>query len=58
MLEKELVEFRRLKGYLPRVVINHLSPHHEPEIEKEVREVATLLRTSIDIAHEGEELIL
>jgi ribonuclease BN (tRNA processing enzyme) len=58
MLEKELVEFRRLKGYLPRVLINHLSPHHEPEIEKEVREVATLLRTSIDIAHEGEELIL
>jgi len=58
MLEKELAEFRRLKGYLPRVVIIHLSPHHEPEIEKEVREVAKLLRTSIDIAHEGEELIL
>jgi len=58
MLEKELAEFRRLKGYLPRVVIIHLSPEHEPEIEREVREVAELLRTSIDIAHEGEVLIL
>jgi len=58
MLEKELAEFRRLKGYFPRVVIIHLSPQHEPEIEREVREVAKLLGTSIDITHEGEELIL
>ena len=58
MLEKELAEFRRLKGYFPRVVIIHLSPQHEPEIEREVREIAKLLGTSIDIAHEGEELIL
>jgi hypothetical protein len=58
MLEKELAEFRRLKGYFPRVVIIHLSPEHEPEIEREVREVAKSLSISIDIAHEGEELIL
>jgi Cft2 family RNA processing exonuclease len=58
MLEKELAEFRRLKGYFPRVVIIHLSPEHEPEIEREVREVSELLGTSIDIAHEGEELVL
>jgi ribonuclease BN (tRNA processing enzyme) len=58
MLEKELAEFQRLKGYLPRVVIIHLSPAHEPEIEREVKEVSKLLGISIDIAHEGEELIL
>jgi ribonuclease BN (tRNA processing enzyme) len=58
MLEKELAEFRRLKGYFPRVVIIHLSPQHEPEIEREVREIAESLGKSIDIAHEGEELIL
>jgi len=57
-LEKELAEFRRLKWYFPRVVIIHLSPQHELEIEREVREVAKLLGTSIDIAREGEELIL
>jgi Cft2 family RNA processing exonuclease len=58
MLEKELTEFQRLKGYFPRVVIIHLSPQHEPEIEREIREISELLGTSIDIAHEGEELIL
>jgi Cft2 family RNA processing exonuclease len=58
MLREELTEFHRIKGYLPKVVAIHTSPHHEPEIEREVREVAKSLGTSIDIAHEGEKLIL
>jgi phosphoribosyl 1,2-cyclic phosphodiesterase len=58
MLGEELVEFRRLKGYLPRVVIIHLSPQHEPEIEKEIKEVAQKLGTSIEVASEGEKLSL
>lgn len=58
MLKGELIEFRRLKGYLPKVVIIHLSPQHELEIEREVKEVAKSLGVAIDIAHEGEELSL
>jgi ribonuclease BN (tRNA processing enzyme) len=58
MLKEELLEFRRAKGYLPNVVVIHMSPQHEPEIEREVREVAKLLGISIHIAREGEELIL
>jgi len=58
MLKEELIELRRIKGYLPKVVVIHMSPQHEPKIEREVTEVAKLLGTSIDIAHEGEELIL
>jgi phosphoribosyl 1,2-cyclic phosphodiesterase len=58
MLEKELIEFRRLKGYLPRVVIIHLSPQHEPEIEKEIKEVAQKLGASIEVAREGKKLSL
>jgi ribonuclease BN (tRNA processing enzyme) len=58
MLKEELIELRRVNGYLPKVAVIHVSPEHEPEIEREVREVAKLLGTSIDIAHEGEELIL
>jgi Cft2 family RNA processing exonuclease len=58
MLKEELIEFRRVNNYLPRVIVIHVSPQHEPEIEGEVREVAKSLGTSIDIAHEGEELIL
>jgi len=58
MLKEELIEFRRIKGYLPKVVVIHMSPQHEPEIKREIREVAKLLGISIDIAREGEELIL
>jgi ribonuclease BN (tRNA processing enzyme) len=58
MLEGELIEFRRLKGYLPRVVIIHLSPRHEAEVEREVKPVAQKLGASIEVAREGKELSL
>jgi hypothetical protein len=58
MLKEELVEFRRLNKYLPKVTVIHVSPRHEREIEKEVGEIAESLGISIDIAHEGEELVL
>jgi ribonuclease BN (tRNA processing enzyme) len=58
MLKEELTEFRRVNNYLPKVIVIHMSPQHEPEIKREVRELAKLLGTSIDIAREGEELIL
>jgi hypothetical protein len=51
-------EFRRTKGYYPRVTVIHMSPQHEPEIEEEIRGVAEKLEVSIGAAHEGEELIL
>jgi Cft2 family RNA processing exonuclease len=58
MLREELIEFRQANGYLPKVVAVHTSPQHEPAIEREVEEVAGLLDTSIDIAHEGDKLTL
>jgi Cft2 family RNA processing exonuclease len=58
MLEEELIEFRRVNKYLPKVTVIHLSPQHESEIEREIRGIAKSLGTSIDIAHEGEELTL
>jgi len=58
MLREELIDFRRMKGYLPKVVAIHMSPQHESEIEREIREVAESLGTSIDIAHEGEKRLL
>lgn len=58
MLKEELIEFRRVNDYFPRVTVIHVSPRHEREIEKEVGEIAESLGISIDIAHEGEELVL
>jgi len=58
MLKEELIEFRRLNGYLPRVIAIHMSPQHERKLTAEVKEVAKLLNTSIEIAHEDDEVIL
>ncbi len=58
MLKRELMEFRRIKGYLPQVVLIHLSPQFEEEIKKEVAQVANELRLSITIAAEGEKLTI
>jgi len=58
MFKEELLELRRIKGYLPKVAVIHMSPQHERQIEREVREVAALLGISIDIPREGDELIL
>ena len=58
MLREELIEFRRANDYLPKVAVIHMSPQHESKIEREVREVAELLQISIDIAREGEQIVL
>ena len=56
LLNEELVKFREIKGYLPRVVIIHMDPALEREIEEEVGIIAKALNTSITIAHEGMQL--
>jgi ribonuclease BN (tRNA processing enzyme) len=58
MLKQELMDFRRVNGYLPKVAAIHMSPQHEPEIKREVRDVAKLLGMSVDIASEGDEITL
>jgi len=58
MLMDELIEFRRIKGYLPKIAVIHMSPQHEPLIKRELAEIARSLRISIDIPREGNELIL
>jgi ribonuclease BN (tRNA processing enzyme) len=58
MLKRELIEFRRIKGYLPEIFIIHMSPQCELEIREEVGQVAKELEVSITITHEGKELVL
>lgn len=57
-LAEELIEFRRLKGYLPRIVIIHLSPQFESEIVEETKRIVTNLRISLSVAHEGDQLVV
>ena len=58
MLAKELKEFRRINDYLPDIVLIHLSPQFEKEIEEEIKEVAKELMHPINIADEGEKFII
>jgi phosphoribosyl 1,2-cyclic phosphodiesterase len=58
LLQQELLEFRKLKGYLPRVVLVHMSPYLEDDIRKEVAQVAKELDADITLAHEGMKLSL
>jgi ribonuclease BN (tRNA processing enzyme) len=57
-LERELTDFRKLKGYLPPVITVHMSPHLEKEIATEIAEVAKALDASVTLAHEGMEISL
>jgi ribonuclease BN (tRNA processing enzyme) len=53
LLRTELVEFRRLKGYIPQTVLIHLDPAHESEVAAEVAEIAQELGASITLGREG-----
>jgi phosphoribosyl 1,2-cyclic phosphodiesterase len=53
ILKSELVEFRRLKGYLPLVIAVHMSPAVEDEIARETAVVARDLGADIRLAEEG-----
>jgi len=58
LLEQELTIFREVKGYLPRVVLVHMNPELEKEIEAEIAVVARALNSSINLAYEGMQIHL
>ena len=58
LLERELTDFRKLKGYLPPIIAVHMSPHLEWDIAGEVAGVAKALDASITLAREGMEINL
>jgi cAMP phosphodiesterase len=58
LLKEELVQFRQLKGYFPRVVVIHIPPQFQRGIEQEVKRVSQELRTRIDISYEGMKINL
>ena len=57
-LREELIQFRRLKGYLPRVIIVHIGNPYEEEIREEVAQVARELKADIGLGHEGMKVSL
>ena len=58
LLKQELTIFQELRGYLPRVVVVHMNPRLEKEIEVEIAAVAKALNNSISLGNEGIQLNL
>lgn len=58
MLKEELLEFKKLKNYLPQVLLVHLNPEKEGEIRAEIENLRTELGTSIVIGREDMKLSL
>jgi phosphoribosyl 1,2-cyclic phosphodiesterase len=52
LLREELIQFRRLKGYLPRVIVIHIGNPYEQEIKEQVAQVAQELEADISLGYE------
>jgi ribonuclease BN (tRNA processing enzyme) len=53
LLKQELLGFRRIKGYLPRVIAVHINPAGEDEIRSELEDVQKSLGIPIQLGREG-----
>lgn len=58
LFKEELLSFKKLKGYLPRIITVHMSPHIENDIRKEVAQVAAELGAEITVGYEGMKVVL
>jgi ribonuclease BN (tRNA processing enzyme) len=58
LLMKELVSFRRVGGYLPRVILIHMNPRLEGEIRDDVKKVSQELGISIEMAKESDRVVV
>jgi len=53
LLKQELISFREIKGYIPRVVLVHMNPELEKDIRAETAQVEKELNASIEAGYEG-----
>ena len=58
LLKEELIRFREVKGFLPRVITVHMNPENEKEIETEIFSVSESLGADIRLAFEGMDVTI
>jgi ribonuclease BN (tRNA processing enzyme) len=60
LLKEELINFRKINGYLPQVVTTHMYPDEQEEAERkvELEQVSVELNAPITIGYEGMEINL
>ncbi len=58
LFKNEMLEFRRIRGYLPQIIPIHLYPKYEDEIRHEMEHVMAELGVPTNFVSEGEQLII
>lgn len=58
LVKEELIQFKQIKGYLPRVIVIHIAISYERQVEQEVARVARELGCDISLGHEDMEVAL
>ena len=58
LLKEELIQFRQIKGYLPRIIVIHIGNPFEQEIKEEVAQVAQELEADISLGYEDMKVTL
>ena len=53
LLKQELLNFKNIKGYLPKVFTVHMNPEGENEIKSEISQIESILGIFITIGYEG-----
>ncbi len=57
-LKRELLEFRRIRGYLPQVLTIHFIPKLEEQTRAELEELARELKVDLRMANQGMKITL
>ena len=58
LLKEELLAFKRIHKYIPPVIVIHISPQLEDDIQKEISRVAEELGTEITCGYEGMRVVI
>jgi phosphoribosyl 1,2-cyclic phosphodiesterase len=58
LLAEELVRFKELKGYIPRIIVVHTDPDLESSIQAEITEISEGLKMKIEMAYEGMQIVV
>jgi 3',5'-cyclic-nucleotide phosphodiesterase len=53
LLAQELVEFRRARGYLPRVIVSHIPVAYEDEMRAEIAAAGKQVEMELEVGYEG-----
>jgi cAMP phosphodiesterase len=58
LLKDELIQFKHLKGYLPKVIVIHIAISYEQQLREEVAQVAKELGANVSLGHEDMRVVL